>query len=229
MLSQTEAYRSMNLADFLRALWQDGRVLVSDKPLPVDERTCTELLQRMHEVASAEVAGGGPEFTPRAAFWGAALTAHLCRCVVCRDISADEVTAGCHVPCPTPRGPQTDFSADLCLRQLPSIFRLARHLSEADPLVSQVRLLAAQWPLSSVGIPMSAPAGEEAFRYLRDGGLRRLYADRIIMAGDTSRLGNADVDEALREALAGQPELAPAISARVFMNSTMASSSAPNA
>src|SRR6185503_2575435 len=53
---------------------------------------------------------------------------------------------------PRPRGAEADWSADLTLRHLPKLFQLARHLSNADPLLQQMKQIAAAWPLSSVGV-----------------------------------------------------------------------------
>jgi hypothetical protein len=46
--------------------------------------------------------------------------------------------------------------------------------------------------------------------------LRRIYADRIIAAGDTSRLGDPRVDEVLRADLGMHRELAPAVASGLF-------------
>jgi hypothetical protein len=133
---------------------------------------------------------------------------------VCRDIPAEQINATCSIPCPEPRSPETDWSADLTLRHLPRLFQLAHHLSHADPLVQQIRQIAADWPLSSVGI-----AGLEKLRldsFVNHPGLRRLYADRIVAAGDVSRLGDPLIANLLRADLGIHRELAPAIAARLF-------------
>jgi hypothetical protein len=77
-----------------------------------------------------------------------------------------------------------------------------------------MKRIASAWPLSSVGI-----AGLEKLRlepFVSDPALRRLYADRIIAAGDTSRLGDPRIDDLLRADLGVHSELASAIAAKLF-------------
>jgi hypothetical protein len=74
--------------------------------------------------------------------------------------------------------------------------------------------LVAVWPLSAVGI-----AGLEKlnlYSFIDHPGLRRLYADRIIAAGDTLRLGDPRMDDFLRADLGIHHQLAPAIAAKLF-------------
>src|SRR5207244_12353786 len=93
-------------------------------------------------------------------------------------------------------------------------FELSRHLSNADPLVDQMKSIAAAWPLSSVGIP-----GLENLRldsFICYPALRRLYADRMTAATDTSRLGDPRVDDLLRSDLGMHRDLAPLIAGKLF-------------
>jgi hypothetical protein len=118
------------------------------------------------------------------------------------------------VACSEPRCPETDWSADLVFRHLPKLFELARHLSNGDPLVRQMKRVAADWPLSSVGIP-----GLENLQlgsFIGHAALSRIYADRIIAAGDITRLGDPQVDDLLRADLGFHRELAPAIANKLF-------------
>jgi hypothetical protein len=99
-------------------------------------------------------------------------------------------------------------------RHMPKLFQLARHLSNADPLVLQMKQVAAAWPLSSVGIAGLENVQVESF--ISHAGLSRLYADRIIAEADTSRLGDARVDELLRGDFGVNRELAPVLAAKLF-------------
>jgi hypothetical protein len=77
-----------------------------------------------------------------------------------------------------------------------------------------MKQLAKTWPLSSVGIPGLEKVEVETF--VDDPALRRLYADRIITAADTSRLGHPQVDDLLRADLGVHRDLAPHIADKLF-------------
>ena len=203
-----------NLKLFIQSLVNNGRVPVSPQPSNIDDTDALPLLQQLDGLTRAELALDLPSFSPNAALWAARLFYQLCRFVVCRDIAEDEIKAGCNIACPEPRGPETDWSVDLTLHHLPNLFQLARHLSNADPLIEQMKNIAARWPLSSVGI-----GGLENLQIdslLQHPGLRRLYADRILAAGDKSRLGDARLDDLLRADLGIHHELASTIAAHLF-------------
>jgi hypothetical protein len=203
-----------DVALLIRSLVNDGRAAVAPQPSKIDDADAAPLLRRLDGLAREELALELPVFSPDVALWAARLFCHLSRSVVCRDISEGQIKAICNVPCPKRRGPETDWSADLTLRHLPNLFRFARHLSNADPLVAEMNAIATDWPLSSVGI-----AGLETFDidpFIDHPGLRRLYADRIISAGDMSRLSDSRLGDVLRADLGIHRELAPAIAAKLF-------------
>ncbi len=192
----------------------EGRARVSANPPTPDDDDALPLLQQIHSSAVLELAPGIPEFSAPSALWGARLFYRLCRVLVCRDLGEAEVSAIDADPCPEPRRPRTDWSVDLMLRHLPRIWQFARHLSNGDPLVEKLKNIAAAWPLSSVGIQGVENLNIETFA--GNAALRRLYADRIIAAGDASRLGHAEVDQLLRTDLGLHRELAPQLAAKLF-------------
>ncbi len=204
-----------DLALCLQSLADEGRVAVSAHPSEIDDSDTVPLLEQLDACARNELALELPAFSAGAALWGARLFHQLCRFIVCRDIAEDQIKAVCAVQCSAPPGPQTDWSVDLTLHYLPRLFQLAHHLSNADPLVGQMKQIAAAWPLSSVGIP-----GLEQLRldsFIGDPALRRLYADRIIATADISRLGDPRVDELLRADLGVHRDLAPLIADKLFV------------
>lgn len=203
-----------DLALCLQSLADEGRVVVSTRPSGIDDGDAVPLLEKLDACARDALALELPAFSASAALWGARLFHQLCRFVVCRDIAEDQVSAACAVLCPAPRSPQTDWSVDLTFRHLPRLFQLARHLSNADPLVGQMKKLAAAWPLSSVDIPELEELRLDSF--IADFALRRLYADRIIASADTTRLGHPQVDDLLRGDLRVHRDLAQLIAARLF-------------
>jgi hypothetical protein len=202
------------LALFLKALVEEGRAVVQSPAQLGDAPDAVDVLRQLDLIARAEFSLEAPRFSEPTAVWAARLFYQLCQFTVCRDISAAQINAACNVPCPETRGPETDWSADLTLRHLPKLFQLARHLSQADPLVQSMKQIAAAWPLSSVGIPGLENLQLESF--IEPPGLRRLYADRIVAAEDSSRLNDPRVESMLRIDLGIHHELAPALAAKLY-------------
>ena len=203
-----------DLGFFLKSLVEEGRAVVSAQPLAGEPEDVNSVLKQLDEQARNELALDKPEISTVPALWAARLFYSLCQFTVCRDIGEERIVAVCSVVCSQPRCPETDWSADLVLRHLPKLFELARHLSNGDPLVRQMKRVAADWPLSSVGIP-----GLENLRlgsFIGHPALRRIYSDRIIAAGDTTRLGDSQVDDVLRADLGLHRDLAPAIANKLF-------------
>src|SRR5262245_41790960 len=139
-----------DLALFIQSLANEGRGVVSAQLSDIDDADAMPTLQSLDGFARDELGLDLPGFSPEAALWAARLVHQLCRFVVCRDIPEEQIAAICSAACPAARGPETDWSADLTLRHLPNLYRFARHLSNADPLIEQMKKIAANWPLSSV-------------------------------------------------------------------------------
>lgn len=205
---------SSELALFLKALAEEGRAVVSPKPLVSHPADAVEVLRQLDCIAREEWGGELPQFSPEAALWAARLVYHLCQFTVCRDIGVERIASVCREACPVTRSPETDWSADLTLRHLPKLFQLARHLSEGDPLVQHLKQIASAWPLSSVGIPGLENLSLESF--IAHAALRRLYVDRIVAVDDTSRLNDPRVSDLLRADLGIHHELAPTIASKLY-------------
>jgi len=211
---QTLSEAGPSIASFVHALANDGRIVVSSEPIVgPDEAALSELVE-LNQRAEAELAGKPPGFSSEAALWAANLLYQICQFVVCRDIGEGQIAAAFANDCPAARGPESDWSADLLLRHLPALIRLAQQLSNGDPLVQELKKVAASWPLSSVGVTELTDLKLDTF--IDQPALARLYADRIIAAADTSRLGDPRVDELLRADVGVHRELAPEIAKRLF-------------
>jgi hypothetical protein len=203
-----------DLAVFLKGLAEEGRAVVWPGPLAENPTKTLIVLCQFDELARHEIGLEPPQFSPDAALWAAQLIYDLSQFTVCRDIGEERVKAACKIPCPGPVGPEAHWSADLTLRHLPRLFQFARHLSNGDPLVQQMKIIATAWPLSSVGI--TGLEGVHIDPFIGHPALRRLYADRIVSTGDTSRLGDPRVDDLLRADLGLYRDLAPAIATKLF-------------
>lgn len=197
----------LSLSQFVRTLMTEGRALVTAREVPGPDADLVPTLTELAEEAGAELAGAPPLLCEATAVWATERLFAACRLVVCRDLGEARILEEMGVPNPRPRGPSVDWSADLLFRHLPEVIRLARHLSANDPLVRELRNLAAAWPLSSVGVANLQPSALDSF--VADPTLRRLYSDRIIAAEDASRLGDPRVDDAVRSALGAHAELCP--------------------
>jgi len=198
----------------IQSLVNEGRAAVSAQPSGIDDADALPVLVQLDGFARDELALELPVFSPAAALWAARLFYQLCRSVVCRDIPETEINAVCSVPCPEPRNPDTDWSADLTLHHLPDLFKLARHLSNGDPLVEQMKKIAAAWPLSSVGI--GGLENLDLNSFIQHPALRRVYGDRVLAVADMSRLGDARVDDLLRADVGIHRDLAPIFATKLF-------------
>jgi hypothetical protein len=207
------------LSVFLKRLMTEGDAAVFDQPGTLEaDPNCERILAEWEEIAQTDLAGNSPPFSLSTAIWASRIFYLACKFVVCRDFSEAEIVRSLHEPCPEQRSPSVDWSADLLFRHLPEVYRSARHLSNGDPLVKELLKLAADWPLSSVGIPLERAANVGTF--IGHPSLKRLYVDRILELTDTARVGDTLVNEAVRTAIGGHPELCPTLAERVSIPGT---------
>jgi hypothetical protein len=201
----------MSVVLFLSALSDGSPVIVPpvSHSVPEKEISVMGIIEAIDSAARAEVAYVAPPLLWEVTQWAAERLYRACQFLVYREIGADEVRADSAVKCPAPPSPATCYSADLVLRYLPDVFALARGIAREDPLVDGLLELARAWALSSVGVP---DVGEvDVTPFVRHAGLRRLYVDRIITRDDRSRVGDAEIAQAVREAVGAFPSLCPGI------------------
>ena len=195
----------MSATQFVQSLLETGRVKV---PLEADgPEGLEQAVAELDQAARAELAGEPPALSVAAAAWALKLTYRAAQALVFREIAAAAVQQALAQPCPQPRSPSVEFSADLSLRYLSDLLSLARGVAPDDPLVTGLARLAREWPLSSVGA--AGLAEVDPPRFMDHPGLRQLYVDRIIERGDAARLEHPDVHAAVRESVGAYPELAP--------------------
>jgi hypothetical protein len=201
----------MQLSNFLKQLYENGRVQVSILPdeSASDLQDVEETLRSLNEVARAEFPGEAPDYEPSCAMWAALTFYRGCQFLVFREIGADVVQAALSTPCPLPASPSVCYSADLTLRYLPDLISLAKGISKEDPLVGGLHALATAWPLSSVGVATAVPSNIDAIA--SHPGLLSVYADRILLRKDHTRLNDNRAVFAVRKALGARRELCPEI------------------
>ena len=199
----------MGLPEFLQALFEHGRVRVGspdDAISTIDGENAAAILAERHAAERAEYPGEIPPLDRAASRWAAEQFYRACQFAVYRDAGADRIAALLSPPCPKAPAASRHVSVDLTFCFLPDLHRLASAASKDDPLCERLRGWAAEWPLSSVGMPNVNPA--DVGDVLQHAGLRRRYLDRIIARRDRSRLNEPRVREAVRAALGAYGELA---------------------
>ena len=205
-----ETQPDSDLSRFLVQLFQEGAVRVRSNGEPIVDAAVRGLLLNRSHTASQALAYSAPDYLPSAAEWSAIVFYGACQLAVCRDMGESDIRRILESPCPKPINANTHWSVDLLFRHLPELFRIARHQSPGDPLLAAFRKLAAQWPLSSIGLD---DLGElELSSILNHPALKQLYVDRVLEREDLSRLADPNVEEGVRTALGAQPNLCPKIS-----------------
>ena len=199
----------MGLSSFLEDLFHTGRVGVSAIARLSDEeiRAADSVLRSVEQAGRLDAPGEPPPFAIAAARWGATMLYRGVQALVYRDIAGEDLATLLGEPCPEPANPSTHYSVDLTLRYLPDLLELTRRVSQRDALVERLLEVAADWPLSSIGI--DGIAVRDAGPILDHPCLLRMYADRMIQKRDLSRLTDERVRDAVQRAIGAFPELAP--------------------
>lgn len=208
-----------DLARFLAVLAEQGHAVVAATPPEPDgadgQAEAVVVLRRIEERASDGLGLPPPPLDPAAALWAARRLYLLVQAVGVPDIDAEYVVEACREPCPSPRSPTTDWSVDLTFRHLPELIRIARSRNLQDPILGPMLALAADWPLSSVGIVEAAGSLDS---FVGHPALLRLYADRVVAENDVSRLRDDRVATQLRADLGLHAGLAPRIASHLTAN-----------
>lgn len=210
----------ISLAEFLIDLFEVGRVRVpSPAHQPLCDDAANDVLRRFDATARRAAPGEPPAFDLAAAQWGAQVLFRACQFLVDRAapmeyVQADFQTRLRPVPTVPPLTKSVVWSVDLTLQKLPDLHVLARGLPVDDPLVVGVSRLAADWPLSSVGVkfPSHEPppiAIESLAVVLANTSLRTMYVDRILAKRDRQRIAEPLTLQAVQGAVGLFPELAP--------------------
>ncbi len=203
----------MRYEEFLTSLFEDGRVAVCEVE-PLKETCLTagdKVLAKYEQINRLENPEPIPDFNPAAARWAATILFRSCQLVVYRNLGEEQFDKLLGTPGPEPRSPDVHYSVDLVLRYLPSVIKLGKLAAEQDPLLERLVQWTHDWPLSSVGMPNTTEG--DLTGIVDHPGLLRLYVDRILATGDTSRLHHPLVRQALQQALGYYPRLAQGIAA----------------
>lgn len=197
------------MQDFLRALRESGEVVVSAEPPPELDDGVEAALREHDALYRNELVPGAPNLVVETAHWAARKLYHACQLLTMRDAPPKVASDTLLEAYDGPRGPAADYSVDLTFAYLPSLYQLAERVAPNDPVLEVVRRLAADWPLSSVGMPdVGCPS---TLPFWDNRCLRSLYLDRVIEFRDVTRLEDPRVAEAVRGELGAYAELEPKI------------------
>lgn len=202
-----------NVRSFFESLYDDGRPELRTAAPPPDEEmdAAVRCILGEERRQRRSLAGVPPQPDEAAVRWGAEMTYRAAQFLAYRDLPAELIGRQLTAACPARPSPAVCYGVDLTFRFLPDLARLVRTVSPEDPLSAQVKSWAQEWPLSSVGVPGIEPGSVEDF--IGDAALRMLYVDRIMAAGDVSRLCDERVAAAVSAALGEFPQLSPRIAA----------------
>jgi hypothetical protein len=215
----------VSLSEFTSGLFSSGHVIVSrrDLPPPHSQPELPSLITTAFETTLADLPGGNPSAPDLVCQADVATTAlqflyRLCQALADRSLTDADVQA---ISESMPRLPETAediLSADLALRHLPGVYRLARSISETDPLIICLERVATSFPFSSVGIPTHLPPDLSLIQL--HPALWSLYLDRILEAQDETRVAHPAVLSGIRDALGMHTTLAPRLAAKITLLGT---------
>lgn len=199
------------LLEFTQALWSNSDIVLtsSDPATDADIALSLEFLRFQEVEYRRGLPGEAPPLNDAAVAWALSRLYRACQFLIYRELPESQLHTDLEQPCPERHSPSACYSVDLVFRFLPAIHRMARAVSEQDPLVDCLLKWGRDWPLSSVGMPKLIIETVDGF--IGDGCLRTLYVDRILATRDDSRLSLPDVANAVRTALGDFRELAPGI------------------
>ncbi|MGC4014502.1 MAG: hypothetical protein QM755_08315 [Luteolibacter sp.] len=196
---------------FLTSLQETGRAeLASPGRVPVEmirlagsdpeeRKAIHRLLHGWHQEAIRDLPGPPLPYHAPGAEWGAVRLVRAACFLAYRDIEPEEIPKGLPgTPLPDAELPEAHFSADLALRHWMDLFRMARALSEDDPLIAAMLEVAKVAPLAAVGLPVELPRESPVFTHT---GLCQLLAERAFHRKDRALLAHPRISALVRTKL----------------------------
>ncbi len=191
----------MKLDLFLIDFFQTGQATMQQEINDLDEESLSHsilLLAEYHRADSLHMPFSAPNFHSNAALWAAKYIYYSLQLVLLRDIELEQIQQ-LLVDYDGTDTAEEIYSADLMLRFLPDVLKLANGLSPEDPLVYKLKETAAKWPFSSVGMEgLRIGTMQNIFVHPS---LRQAYIDRVITKKDISRIKGEEEMALLKEVL----------------------------
>jgi hypothetical protein len=168
------------LEEFLVPLLHDGVAVLRESPPREDgpPEASARILERAHARVQLAMAGPPLGFEATVAVRAAALLHRACWAQLTRQQRPAELRDVLRMPRP-PRGPADHVAADLTLRYLPQVWRRARGVDPADPLLPILAGVLQAWPLSGVLADMEE-GPERPVDLGSHHGVLLLYAERYV-------------------------------------------------
>ncbi|PSL23658.1 hypothetical protein [Chitinophaga ginsengisoli] len=191
----------MTLTEFISSLINEGKVTVAPfiKPFdPDDIRLANVHLKQHYDDDSTDMPGQVPPYDPEAALWAACYLYRAVQFIQIRRLGEDDIKAHL-LPFTGVHSPSAVYAADLTLRYMPGLFDLAKGLGPGDPLVKELEIMAAQWPLSMAAVAAIVP--EDLSLIMQHPSLKIAYIDRIIHARDFRKCRHPECLPLVQEAL----------------------------
>lgn len=164
-----------------------------------------EVVEETELAIRLEAPGEPPPFAPKAASWASVRFFRACQLAIYRDLPAEAMDVELASDFTETRTPEVHYSVDIVMRYLPDLIKLSESASKSDPLVEHLMCWAHNWPLSSVGVSDICTLAIDEFA--DDASLLQLYADRIMAAGDQTRLSDPRVRAAVRSSFGMFPRI----------------------
>src|SRR5262252_3383605 len=82
-----------SLGSFIRALANDGRIVVSAEPIGSPDEAALAALVELEDRAESELAGEAPDFSSETGLWAASLLYQVCQFIVCREIGEAQMSS----------------------------------------------------------------------------------------------------------------------------------------
>lgn len=180
---------------FLDSLLHNGQPILDPgehKPLEWIQRQIstqppkiTSRLQDLHAVSCLEFPGDAPVFDEAAAWLGLRTLFILVSATAFREVELHEIKDALKSSSASLTTPEAHYSADLCLRHLPSLRETIVKIADGDPLIPLIDHLAFRLPLSSVSLPLSELPDLSVIN--SHPGLAQFHAERVIELSDSRR------------------------------------------
>lgn len=170
-----------SLSIFLIDLFQGGAVVVKNQLTPFSPREQQKaliLLEKIHQEEQLNTPKAPISFDAAAALWAAEFIYKAIQLTLIRELDEKSIKQELQLY----RGnihPAAICSADLTLRYMGDLRKLASGMAPGDRLLHYFDQLARQWPYSAIGwAPL--PNKETLFDILKDEALRLLFLERLI-------------------------------------------------
>lgn len=193
---------NLPLAEFAKRLLHDGHAAIPPlsailEPAAEDGRQATAVLCEAERVLRVAAPRTPPPLCAAAALW--ALQVFAWGGYTALDRNQERTTLPDELSQSRPDATllENHWSVDVVFRFLPELCRRAQRIAPEDALHATLQTLAADWPMSTVGMPVEWSA-ESLRRVMSDRSLCRILVDRVAARADRRLAADETVQKMLR-------------------------------